>query len=124
MDTVALSGHGLESFCEVLVDPFDHHWVMAAARENMAIDLKEIKCFTADPEEFAVFIENDCVTKPVAQLDFHDSRCKVFGISVLYGFQRGKACSKPPSYVPYKGTYVPYDGTYGASDQGQTLDDM
>ncbi len=31
-------------------------------------------------------------------------------------------CSKPPSYVPYKGTYVPYDGTYGASDQVQMLD--
>ncbi len=31
-------------------------------------------------------------------------------------------CSKPPRYVPYKGTYVPYDGTFGAPDQGQTLD--
>jgi hypothetical protein len=31
-------------------------------------------------------------------------------------------CSKPPSYVLYKGTYVLYDGTYGASDQGQMLD--
>ncbi len=57
----------------------------------MAVDLKEVKHFTADHEEFAVFIEDDCVTKPVAQLDFHDSRCKIFGISVLYGFHRGKA---------------------------------
>jgi hypothetical protein len=31
-------------------------------------------------------------------------------------------CSKPPSYVLYKGTYVLYNGTYGTSDQGQMLD--
>jgi hypothetical protein len=43
---------------------------MIVAKENMAVDLKEIKCFTADPKEFAVFIKDDCVTKPVAQLDF------------------------------------------------------
>jgi hypothetical protein len=48
---------------------------MVVARENMTIDLKEIKRFTADPKELAVFIEDDCVTKPVAQLDFHNSRC-------------------------------------------------
>jgi hypothetical protein len=43
---------------------------MVVARENMAIDLKEIKHFTADPKEFAVFIKDDCVTKHVAQLIF------------------------------------------------------
>ena len=61
-----LIGNDLESFREVSVDPFDHHWVMVVARENMAVDLKEVKRFTADPEEFAVFIKDNCVTKPVA----------------------------------------------------------
>jgi hypothetical protein len=51
---------------------------MVVVRENMAIDLKEIKHFTADPKEFAVFNEDNCVAKPVAKLDFHNSRCKVF----------------------------------------------
>jgi hypothetical protein len=60
----------LSSFYEVLIDPFDHHWVMVVARENMVVDLKEVKRFTADPKEFSVFIEDDCVTKTRSTVGF------------------------------------------------------
>ncbi len=64
---------------------------MIVAREDMAVDLKEIERVTADPKEFTVLIKDNSVTKPVAQLDFHDSGRKIFGIGVLDGFHRGKS---------------------------------
>jgi hypothetical protein len=43
---VAFIGHDLEAFCKVSIDSLDHHWVMVAAWEKMAV-----KCFTADPQK-------------------------------------------------------------------------
>jgi hypothetical protein len=57
----------------------------------MAIDLKEVKRFTADPKKIAVLVQNNRVTKTLAQLHLHNTQCKGFGINMLNGFHRGKS---------------------------------
>jgi hypothetical protein len=47
----------------------------------MAVDVQEVKGFVANTKEFAVLVQNNCVAESLAQLNFHDSRCKVFGVS-------------------------------------------
>ena len=63
-------------------------WVMVVARENMG---RRSSASLQTPKNFWSLLRTTVWQKPVAQLDFHDSRCNFFGISVLYGFHRGKA---------------------------------
>jgi hypothetical protein len=51
----------------------------------VAVDVQEVKGFAANTKEFAVFVQNNCMAKSVVQLNFHDSQCKVFGVSMLDG---------------------------------------
>ncbi len=47
-DRVALVGHDLQAFCEIWINMLNNHGVVVVAWENVAIDVQEVKGFTAN----------------------------------------------------------------------------
>ncbi len=47
--------------------------------------MKEFKCFTADPPKNSVLVQNNLVTKTVAQLDLHYAQFKVLELACWMG---------------------------------------
>ncbi len=56
----------------------------------MAIKLKEIACRFEGAKELAVLVQDNRVTKPKFQLNFHDSGGKSLGGGMLNGFHGSK----------------------------------
>jgi hypothetical protein len=71
-DGVSLIYQYAETFVEVSIKAFDQHRVMIAARENMAVDIKQIDCFTKGSFEFTVLVEDESMAEPKAKHNFHD----------------------------------------------------
>jgi hypothetical protein len=67
-----LIGHYLKAFCEVSISMLNHHGVTVIARKNMAVDVQQIQVFTTNTIELAVFVKDNGMEEPIAQLDFHD----------------------------------------------------
>jgi hypothetical protein len=89
--------------------------------------VKEVKGFVANTKEFSVFVQNSCVAKSIAQLNFHDSQCKVFGVSVLDGFHWCKsghatACNEVNIGTIEAGRMLPHRISIDEKDQKGCLD--
>jgi hypothetical protein len=56
MHQIAFVCHNAEPFIEIPTKPFDKHRVAIFAQQNVTVDLKKVKRFPADAEEFTDFI--------------------------------------------------------------------
>jgi hypothetical protein len=54
--------------------------------EDVAIYVEKVESLTTNTEEFAVFVEDDCVTETISKDDFHYPRCIGGRVGICDGF--------------------------------------
>jgi hypothetical protein len=109
-DGITFICHDTKLFIQVSIDALNEHGVMVVARQNMIVDVEEIKEFLEYTHKLGVLVQDDRMAKAVSENDAHEGRGECFSGSVRNRFHRGKETHSTARYEVYFGTFETFDG--------------